>query len=141
MTSQFPHASFEHVHTGLLKKNAILGRKDDRIEVVFYPEQIIISVWLRGKLQILQCFYYEAPDDITWYLLDICKQWDMDTADIPVLVSGLVEPYSALYSSIDRYFTIVQNEGRPDAFNYDIAFDRYPEHFFSPLFSLGLCVS
>lgn len=141
MVAQFPQASYEHVHTGLLKKNSILDRKDDRIEVVFYPEQIIISVWLHGRLQILQCFTYETPDDITWYLLDICKQWNVDTADIPVLVSGLVEPYSALYSSIDRYFKVVQTEVRPEAFNYDIAFDRYPDHFFSPLFSLGLCVS
>jgi hypothetical protein len=35
----------------------------------------------------------------------------------------------------------VETEERPDTFNYDIAFDRYPAHFFSPLFSLGLCVS
>ncbi|HSF45579.1 MAG TPA: DUF3822 family protein, partial [Chitinophagaceae bacterium] len=141
MVAQFPRASYEHVHTGLLKKNSILNRKDDRIEVVFYPEQLIISVWLRGKLQILQCFYYETPDDITWYLLDICKQWDVDHASMPVVVSGLVEQHSALYSSIDRYFKVVHTEDRPEAFNYDIAFDRYPEHFFSPLFSLGLCVS
>jgi hypothetical protein len=56
-------------------------------------------------------------------------------------VSGLVEKYSALYAGIDKYFQLVETEERPDAFNYDIAFDRYPAHFFSPMFSLGLCVS
>jgi hypothetical protein len=141
MVAQFPQAGFEHVHTGLLKKNSILDRKDDRIEVVFYPEQIIISLWLHNKLQIQQCFVYETPDDITWCLLDICRQWNIDPTEMNVLVSGLVEQYSALYSSIDRYFKLVNTEDRPEAFNYDIAFDRYPDHFFSPLFSLGLCVS
>lgn len=141
MVAQFPRASYEHVHTGFLKKNSILERKHARIEIVFYPEQIIISLWLQGKLQILQCFQYETPDDITWYLLDICRQWNADPATIPVIVSGLVEKYSALYSGIDRYFRDVETESKPEAFNYDIAFDKYPDHFFSPLFSLGLCVS
>lgn len=141
LTTHFPGASYEHVHSGLLKKNNVLARKEDRMEVIFYPEQIIISLWLKGKLQILQCYNYETPDDITWYLLDICKQWNADVSVLPVMVSGLIEKYSALYSGIDKYFQVVETEERPEVFNYDIAFDRYPQHFFSPLFSLGLCVS
>jgi hypothetical protein len=141
LTAHFPQASFEHVHSGILKKYNILARKEDRIEVMFYPEQIIISFWLNGRLQILQCYSYETPDDITWYLLDICKQWNADASVLPVIVSGLIEKYSALYAGIDKYFQVVETEDRPDTFNYDIAFDRYPSHFFSPLFSLGLCVS
>jgi hypothetical protein len=141
LTGQFPQANYEHLHSGLLKKNSILSRSEDRIEVVFYPEQIIISMWLNNKLQILQCYVYETPDDITWYLLDICSQWNVDPSVLPVKVSGLVEKYSALYAGIDKYFQLVETEERPDAFNYDIAFDRYPAHFFSPMFSLGLCVS
>jgi Protein of unknown function (DUF3822) len=141
LTAQFPQASCEHLHSGLLKKNILLHRKQDRIEVIFYPEQIIISLWLNGKLQILQCYGYETPDDITWYLLDICRQWNTDPSVLPVMVSGLIEKYSALYAGIDKYFPVVETEERPDTFNYDIAFDRYPAHFFSPLFSLGLCVS
>ncbi len=141
LVSQFPKALFEHIHTGLLKKNLILERKDSRMEIIFYPELIIVSLWGSGSLQFVQCFSYETPEDVTYHVVNISEQWELSRDQIRVIVSGLVEIDAALYAAVDKYFQFVETDERPEAFNYDPAFERYPAHFFSPIFSLGLCVS
>jgi len=137
----FPGAEFEHLHSGLLKKDVSLGRVHDRIDVIFYPELIITALWKHGKVHLIQCFPYETRDDVAYHLLNLCTQWGSDPGEIPVVVSGLVERYSALFASVEKYFRNVELDKRPEAFRYDEAFNEYPTHFFTPLFSLGLCGS
>lgn len=141
LVSQFPAATYEHMHTGLLKKNILLDRKDDRMEIIFYPELISVLLWKNDALQIVQCFNYETPEDVTYHVVNIAEQWKLSRGEIRVIVSGLVEKDSALFTAVDKYFQFVETEERPEQFNYDAAFDRYPPHFFSPLFSLAICVS
>lgn len=141
LVSQFPGAVYEHIHTVLLKKNLKLERKDNRMEIIFYPELIIVLLWKNNALQIVQCFNYETPEDVTYHAVNISEQWEVDRSEIRVIVSGLVEKDSALFAAVDKYFQFVETEERPEQFNYDSAFDGYPPHFFSPLFSIGICVS
>ncbi len=141
LVSQFPNAVFEHIHTGLLKKNMLLQRKDDRIEIVFYPELIIVLAWKNNTLQIIQCFSYETPEDVSYHVVNLSNQWNIDRGQVRVIVSGLLEMDSGLFAAVDKYFQFVETDERPDQFNYDAAFNQYPAHFFSPLFSLGICVS
>jgi hypothetical protein len=141
LISHFPGAVYQHLHTGLLKKNMMLERKDNRMEIIFYPERIIVSLWKDNALLFIQGFNYETPEDVAYHTTNLAEQWKLDRAEIRVIVSGLVEKDSALFASVDKYFQFVETEERPEQFNYDAAFDRYPAHFFSPLFTIGTCVS
>lgn len=140
MVHHFPKATFTHLHSAILKKDAAAG-VEDQLGLIFYPELIIASLWLGGKLQFMQCLPYETPEDITWHVLNICSQFDLNREQFPVRVSGLVEQHSLLYNAVANNLSNLSLADRPDAFNYDIAFDQYPAHFFSPLFSLALCAS
>jgi hypothetical protein len=119
----------------------LLDRRSDRIEVIFYPELIILLAWKNDGLQIIQCFYYETPQDVSYHLLNVARQCQMPPAETRVILSGLVEIGSDLFAAADHYFQFVETAERPEQFNYDPAFEAYPAHFFSPMFSLGLCVS
>ena len=111
------------------------------MEVVLYPSHIIVSLWREDQLLIIQCYEYDTPEDVAWWLLNITSQWEMQPSELPVVVSGLVEIQSPMYAEIKKYFLDVELDTRPADFQYDFSFDNYPQHFFSPIFSLALCGS
>ena len=137
----FPDAVFLHFHSGWIRKKLIQGGPADVMEVLFYPEMIIVALWINNALHIIHSFQYDIPEDVSYHLLNISSQWNLSTEEIPVIISGLLETQSAMYTEILKYFLKVDLDGKPSGFQYDFAFDNYPQHFFSPVFSLALCVS
>ena len=141
LVRKYPMASFSHFNTGWLKKKFKHQQKATLMEVVLYPSHIIVSLWKQDQLHIIQCYEYDTPEDVAWWLLNIAYQWEMSPSELPVVVSGLVEIQSPMYSEIKKYFLEVELDTRPSVFQYDFSFDNYPQHFFSPIFSLALCAS
>ena len=141
LVRKYPIASFSHFNTGWLKKKFRHTQKSTVMEVVLYPSHIIVSFWKEDRLLIIQCFEYDTPEDVAWCLLNVTSQWEMEPAGLPVVVSGLVEIQSPMYAEIKKYFLDVELDARPADFQYDFSFDNYPQHFFSPIFSLALCGS
>ena len=107
------------------------------LEAILYPSHVITNLWAEGKLLVSQYFTYDTPEDVAWWLLDVACQWGLLPGELPVVVCGLVETSSPMYAEIRKYFMHVELEDRPTQFTYDIAFDQYPRHFFSPIFSLS----
>lgn len=138
---RYPNASYSHFNTGWLKKKFKYGQQLTQMEVVLYPSHIIVTLWRQGQLLIIQSYDYDTPEDVAWWLLNVVQQWDMQPSELPVVVSGLVETQSPMYAEIRKYFLDVALDVRPDSFQYDFSFDNYPQHFFSPIFSLALCGS
>lgn len=141
LVKKYPTASFSHFSTGWLRKRFRRVQQPNQMEVVLYPAHIIVALWVDGRLLIHQCYEYDTPEDVAWWLLNVASQWDLLPAELPVVVSGLVETSSPMYAEIHKYFLHVELDERPDAFRYDFSFDNYPQHFFSPIFSLALCGS
>jgi len=141
ITRLFPDAVFSHFHSGWIKKKYITSSPSDVMEVLFYPEMIIVALWKNNVLHIIHSFHYDIPEDVSYHLLNIVAQWDIAPENILVTVSGLLETQSAMYTEILKYFLNVELDSKPSGFQYDFAFDNYPQHFFSPVFSLAQCVS
>ena len=89
---------------------------------------------------IIHSFHYAIPEAVSFHLLNIANQWNLSPEDITVKISGLLETQSAMYTEILKYFLRVELELKPAGFQYDFAFDNFPQHFFSPVFSLAVCV-
>lgn len=137
----FPDAVFSHFHSGWIKKRMVGGSQADQMEVLFYPEMIIVALWINNVLHIIHSFPYDTPEDVSYHLLNIASQWNLSPENIQVNISGLLETQSAMYLEILKYFLNVGLDIKPRGFQYDFAFDSYPQHFFSPIFSLAVCVS
>ena len=141
IAEKFTDASFSHFNTGWIKKKFKQQSSATEMELVLYPSHIVVALWREGQLLLIRHYDYDTPEDVAWWLLNLTRQWGLDPEQLPVKVSGLLETQSPMYAEILKYFLQVELDARPVAFQYDFAFDNYPQHFFSPLFSLALCGS
>lgn len=141
LAEKFPNASFSHFNTGWIKKKFKQLQLPTVLEVALYPSHIVVALWKEEQLQLIQHYEYDTPEDVAWWLLNLSNQWGLDQENLPILISGLVETQSPMYAEVQKYFLQVTLDTRPAGFQYDFAFDNYPQHFFSPIFSLALCES
>jgi hypothetical protein len=114
--------------------------EDTFARVIFYNDKFIAAIFIHGALQLLQTFSYQTPEDTAYYLLLICKQFDIAPDKMVLNISGLIDEKSALYSELVKYFEEVHYEGVPDTYGTNGILNEYPAHYFSPLLKMSLCV-
>jgi hypothetical protein len=109
-------------------------------KIIFYNDKFIVAYFHNKKLQLLQTFTYQTPEDVAYYLLLICKQFGISQQEMIVNISGLIDVQSALYTELLKYFAEVQYEEFPESFGTDNMLEEFPEHYFSPMLKMSLCV-
>ncbi len=117
-----------------------LGQRDDYLTVIFYPRRILVAVIRNKDIQLFQSFEYEAAEDVAYYLLNLCSQFELLPESVPVRMSGMIDDSSTLYNEILKYFAQTELEAFSPATAVP-ALEEYPAHFFSPLLKLATCVS
>ena len=136
----FPAAAFMHSYSSFLKtKKQNISENGDELNAVFYNNKVIISLFKNGGLQLMRSFEYETAEDVAYYLLNICRQYNIDCEKATLWVSGLIADQSVMYAELQKYFMLLQLEERPAGFIYGEAFDEYPPHFFTFIFNAALC--
>lgn len=142
LQTSFAGSQFRHYYSIWLQHN---DKKQlpqgDYITAVFYPNRILAGVGKSNQLQLVQSFEYEAAEDVGYYLLNICSQLQLSPAETPVLLSGMIDVSSVLYTEIFKYFALVELEDFSVPATAAPVLQDYPSHFFSPLLKLALCVS
>jgi hypothetical protein len=117
------------------------GQREDGFAVIFYPRRILVEFTNNKQVQLFQSFEYEAAEDVAWYLLNLCRQFDKQPETIPVSMSGMIDESSTLYNEILKYFGKAELEPFAIAGGTPAALEEFPPHFFSPLLKLATCVS
>ena len=134
LKSKFPEAVNRHLYSVLIKQ---FPPGDDKLFVIFYPERIVVKLNKDGKTQILNNYKYHTVVDVSYILLNICKQFDV--YNIPVELSGMIEQESALYVEIHKYFETINFAQLPSSCKYSDEINRKPPHYFSPIFVANSC--
>ena len=116
------------------------GQGEDSISVIFYPRRILAALTHNKEVVLFQSFEYEAAEDVAYYLLNICRQFNHDPGVIPLKMSGMIDESSTLYNEILKYFGHAELEAFAPA-PAIAALQEYPPNFFSPLLKLATCVS
>jgi hypothetical protein len=137
----FPGGKYRHYYSAWLKARQSFSevQQGDHLHVIFYPYKIITVLFNNSQLELIQSFPYDIPEDVSYHLLNISEQFRLPADKLRLHVSGLLDTNSAMYTELMKYFLNVDLEARSRNFNYDFAFDNYPQHFFTPVFSLALC--
>lgn len=110
-----------------------------QLKVLMYSDQFLVIGFRNDKLQCIQTYGYQVPEDVAYYLLGICTEYKADPAEVELIIGGLIDAESALFNEINRYFhtprwldadmRIRQDQENP-----------FPVHYFSPLVEMALCV-
>ncbi|MFT3701566.1 MAG: DUF3822 family protein [Agriterribacter sp.] len=141
LTEIYPGAAFFHFNTFMLKgkqkQEPEVGK--DVISLVFYSSNLVCLLLQDGKLQLLKTFEYETAEDVNYHLLNMCRQLNVDCEKAIMDVSGFIDDRSSVYTGLEKYFRHITLSNRPSGFQYDEAFNEYPQHFFTSLFNTALC--
>ena len=133
ISTKFPAAETRHQYSFLLKQ-PIAG---DKLLIIFYSQKIVIRLNRNGLTEFINNYYYNAPEDVSYFLLNVCRQNEL--TNIPVEISGLIEKDSVLFKEIYKYFESVFFAKLDDKFDYTEEILQYPAHYFSHLFATDLC--
>ncbi|HEX8277631.1 MAG TPA: DUF3822 family protein, partial [Segetibacter sp.] len=131
--------TFEHTYSNVVKIVAsdISAFPSGCIYIQFYNTSIIVTVVKNGKLQIIQSFIYETEEDVIYYLLNLTRLFELNTVDLSIQISGLIDLDLTLYKELIAYFKHVEVQNvNKSALLLDIK--EHPLHYFTPFFNLSL---
>ncbi|MEO5891342.1 MAG: DUF3822 family protein [Ferruginibacter sp.] len=137
ITRYFESATYHHLFSLLPD---VVQNTGNHLYCIFSTGQLKVLLMKKGKLQGMQNFTYKVPEDVTFQLLNFCKSFEVDTKDLLVRLSGMIDANSPLYSELYKFFLQLQFEELPAQYQYPETIYEYPSHYFSHLFAIAACV-
>jgi hypothetical protein len=119
----------------------IASSDGDKLYCVFSNNQFTALLVKSGQLQIIQTFFFKAPLDAVYHLLQLCQSFAVQPVEIPLELNGMIDESSVLYQELYKYFGHISFSRLPEKFTYPKGMQAYPEHYFSNLFAIAACES
>lgn len=132
--NQFAHAASIHQYSLLLKNKST---EKDQLSVIFNAQKIIVTLIANHKYQLINSYDYETPEDVSYTLLNICRQFNI--SEISLQINGLIEEKSALYQEMFKYFKNIEFATLPEGSHFSEEMLKYPPHYFSYIFAMSEC--
>lgn len=134
---RFSSVQFFHAYTPALKiYNGFVA--NDQIDIHFSTQQFRVLVKKEKQVQLAQIYSYKTPLDVVYYLLKICYEFGLDQSQTFLIVSGLIDKDSAMYSELHNYFLNIHFAQAP---SYSLPDSEHPHYYFASLYNLAACVS
>lgn len=134
MDEQFPARVSWHQYSLLIGRTPA-GK--NRMYVIFYSYKMVVTLFVDGKCRLVNSYRYQFAEDVSYYLLAMREQNNID--DLPVEVSGFIEKESSLYAELYKYFKEIVFAPLPPFCENGENLAQYPTHYFSHLFELDPC--
>jgi hypothetical protein len=112
----------------------------NQLYVIFNNNRLTAMLHKEDKLQAIQTFCYQSPEDAAFHLLDLCRAFDVSPTDVVVKYGGMIDQNSNLFETLYKYFLNISLAAPPENVSPVEAIKKYPPHFFSHLFATALCV-
>ena len=107
---------------------------------IFGIGQFTAMLIKEGKLQCIQSYSFKVPEDITFFLLQLCESFEISTEEVELQLNGMIDQKSNLYEELHNYFLTINFGTLPVNFTYPESINEHPEHYFSHLFQMIACV-
>lgn len=139
ITKRFSVEKTSHIHSVLIDN--FPAEKAEAMLLDFRKDDFSVVVFKNNLLQLVQVFAYTSPEDVLYSLLKICGQLNLSQQEVKITLAGLLEKDSAIYREMNKYFIHLDFEELPDAVKIADELTQYPQHYFSTISKLALCVS
>ena len=137
LQASFSSLQFFHAYTPAIKiYNGYIA--DNQLNVHFTPQHFRVLFKKDSSIQLAQTYAYKTPLDVVYYLLKICYEFGLSQQELHVILSGLIEKDSAMFTELHQYFANVHFAHPPEITLPD---DSHPYHFFTSLYNLASCAS
>jgi hypothetical protein len=132
----YPDARYVHEYTPALK-NSFINDGSDKVFIHFTTQFFRILVIKGAHIELVQIYAYKTPLDVVYYLLKITSEIGIDQSKASIILSGLIEEASALYSEIRNYFLHISFYNDTTVL---LPESNLPGHFFASTSNLAVCV-
>ena len=137
LQDSFSSVQYIHAYTPSIKLyNGYAA--DNQLSVHFTPQHFRVLLKKDAAIHLAQTYQYQTPLDVVYYLLKICYEFGLDQSSVYLILSGLIEKESALYTELQHYFANV-HFAHPTEIK--LPQNDHPQHFFTSLYNLATCVS
>lgn len=136
ISKTFTSGKYWHRNTVNIKNNSI--NETGSLLVNFRNSDFTVLASANGQLLLAQAFSYSTPDDVIYYLLKICRQFELSQQQVQIGLSGLIDKQSALYRELHQYFLHIRFRNASWIAPVN---DESPAHFFTSLNDLASCAS
>jgi hypothetical protein len=137
------HSDIQHRHIFSLWINWL-----DRLPIdpngqaylLFETNRVLMAIRQDDWLLIHQ-YEYQAPEDISYYLLAACKQYNLSPESLRLSLDGWIDTHSSMYLELSKYFRHPEIVSLPKGIKLDTSLlQDQPVHFFTPLIQMAQCV-
>lgn len=118
----------------------ILPLNGNHLFCIFGNGYFTLLLGKNGAVQIVQSFAFKTPEDVAYYVLQLCANYEMPVGEVVLELSGMINEESALYAELYKYFLQIQLQKLPRDFSYPEDMSQIPAHYFSHLLQMILCV-
>lgn len=124
----FGEAVYSHQFAALL---SALHPVATCLYLLFYPHYFAVVAFKESKLQFIQNVNYNTPEDVLYFVLNVCKQYGIENKT-GILCGGFVEEKSKLYEMLYQYLEGLELI-KPDETKLGAdEFKQYAPHYFVP---------
>ncbi len=127
----FPAATSTHKYNLMLQEWTKRETDADVVQLLFYTSHFILMAMKEKKLQLINSFSYQTPEDAVYHILNVCTRLSMDKEKIDFYFSGLLDMKSNLYKELSLYLLNINFLSPPSEMLATEGFREYPAHYFS----------
>ncbi len=125
----FPGAVFSHQYIPLLP--SLKQENESAGYLFFYPYYFTLAIFKLNKLQYMQTVKYNNAEDVLYFVLNACKQYELDN-NIDIFCGGFIEEKSKLHDTLYQYLGGLQLIKADEALFATEEFKEYAAHYFMP---------
>ena len=137
LNNLFPKNIFAHSTS---EQVGLSGNDIPLLQCIIYHSSIKVLLFKNDKIQLVQYFDYETPADVCYHLLNVCERFQISTASVNLVLCGMIDKDSGLYTEIYKYFLHVSFSKAVTAVNIGESLQELPPHFYHHLTALAQCV-
>lgn len=106
------------------------------LKVQLYTGEMLVGLLYNNKLQIVQLYAQETPEDILYHLLNVLEQYNLKAEETTLELSGYIEIKTPLYENIKKVFPRITFDMPSDDMIKLHDFTKYPKHYLTPFLNL-----
>jgi hypothetical protein len=128
--------SITHSYSKIISNVVSEAHSNNLLKVLFYENAIVVVLMKDGKLNLIQTFTFQSPEDVLYYLLSIAQRFHLHTDQTLLEVSGMFDSSSSLLHELRKFYKNVNVEDS-DSSLAQMSFGDFPKHYFTPFINLA----
>jgi len=142
MTAIYPHTRIYHLST-ILIESILINYKNrintNRVFLHLREKHFDLMLFDGRQMSYFNSFPYLNAEDITYFLIFVLEQLNINPENIPVVLLGKVDRSSNLSELLQRYIRHVEFGRRNDNFKFSYVFNQLQPQSYYPLINFTLC--